>query len=132
MQEQLEQQLETRKGELDKIDTLEEKLDGELAAIDASTATVQTELQGLEDLDALERAGKENEERLLEQQAALQGRVTLIEGIQAATAAAHSKSVRLNLPTGIDLCVCKTSCCLLAASDLRTLTRHHAQRRGIS
>ena len=128
LQEQLEQQLETRKGELDKIDTLEEKLDGELAAIDATTATVQTELHEFEDLDALESAGKENEERLLEQQAALQGRVIKIEGIQAATAAAHGKSVRLSLPTSLDLVLNRLQHITLAArckSSLR-LTRRHS------
>lgn len=90
----LEQQLEVRKGELDKVDALEGKLDSELAAIEASAASLKEDLRKFEDLDALARDDEAEQAKLEEQQAALKERAGMVEAIDAAKGGAQSTSVR--------------------------------------
>jgi hypothetical protein len=73
-----------RKAELAKIDTLEEKLDGELVQIIDRMDTLRQEVVNFHDLDALQREGVDREARLQGQQAALHKKVDMIQDIEAA------------------------------------------------
>ena len=92
MQKQLEQQLETRKAELDKIDTLQGKLETELEAVKAQTESLQTELEKFQDLEQLQKDTDTKRRQLENDREALKQPATMAQQIAAAKEAAADDS----------------------------------------
>jgi intraflagellar transport protein 74 len=77
----LQEQLDMRKAELDKIDMLEDKLESELDTIASTASKLREELDKYQDLDQLHQEGEEQECRLKAAHASLQARVDMMEAI---------------------------------------------------
>ena len=83
VQARLEDELEMRKGELEKIDTLEEKLAAELDTITESKTKLHAELAVFKDLDKVYSDSRMREQLLKEQEASLGERVDMLEALAA-------------------------------------------------
>ena len=146
----LEEQLNNRKGELEKIDSLEEKLAAELDTLADSSNKLRAELTTFQDLDNVYASGQEREVQLKEQQASLQARVDMLEALAASKetqvqAAANDLMVRsgplscaeyLTTAPSATLCVSlralTSSSLLQAASWFQDFHRVEEQLRKVS
>ena len=87
-----------RKTELEKIDTLEEKLDAELAAINGRMEQLQADIARFEDLETLQKEGVEKKERLHKERTELQQQAAMVDDIAGAVEGAEqggTSTVRL-------------------------------------
>lgn len=84
MQVKLEEELEARKDELEKVEQLEEKLDKEAATISESLATLQEDLEKYENFKVLAEEADARQERLQNLLEGLRTRGTMLADVAAA------------------------------------------------